>query len=483
MAEIKNPCALIVDDEEDICELIRISFESINVDCVLAYSVSDAIIALGKSQFDLCITDLKLPDDSGFLLIDYIQKNFPDIPVAMMTAHGNVESAVEALKRGAFDFISKPFDLMSLRNLALGAIKISKESSNPNTNNKDMLGNSTTMEEVRKLISKFARSQAPVFINGESGTGKELAARAIHKSSARSEGLFVAVNCGAIPEHLMESEFFGHKKGSFTGADKDKTGLFKAAENGTLFLDEVADLPQSMQVKLLRAIQERAIRPVGASEEQNINVRIVSATHKNLEAMVEKGEFRQDLFYRLNVISLKLPPLRERLSDLSQLCVYILTKINKANNSNIKITASAIEALKKYQFPGNVRELENILERAVVLCEEDNIKPDDLNLPQIGTDLTANISNNESKSSFMTELESLDLEESVSITLSNSQMDKWEFVLPNNIDDLELFLAEVERKVLIRTLTESSQNKTQAAEKLNISFRMMRYKLKKLGID
>src|SRR5699024_4757318 len=317
--------ALIIDDEVDICELIEMSFMSINIDCVKAYSVNDAIVALQKQDFDVCFTDLKLPDGNGFEIIEYIQERKPNLPVAMMTAHGNVESAIEALKMGAFDFISKPFELEHLRRLALSAVQtktvLSEQEATQKTitkkpNKYGMYGTSQAMDEVRRIISRLARSQAPVYINGESGTGKELAARAIHGESGRSDGPFIAVNCGAIPEQLVESEFFGHKKGSFTGADRDKKGLFEAANNGTIFLDEVADLPLPMQVKLLRAIQDPAVRPVGGSEEITINARIISASHKNLEHLVLEQEFRQVLFYRLNVITLNLPPLRERLEDL-----------------------------------------------------------------------------------------------------------------------------------------------------------------------
>ncbi len=473
--------ALIVDDEEDICELIALSFSSIGISCCEAYSVSDAMVALKREHFDVCITDLRLPDGDGLHLISYIQMHYPDLPVAMMTAHGNVESAVEALKRGAFDFVSKPFDLDTLRNMALSAIKTSREPQS-SAQSKQMLGDSPAMQTVRSLIAKFARSQAPVLINGESGTGKELAARAIHASSPRAEGAFIAVNCGAIPEHLVESEFFGHKKGSFTGADKDKPGLFQAAQGGTLFLDEVADLPHAMQVKLLRAIQERSVRPVGATEEMQIDVRFISATHRNLQAMVVDNTFRQDLYYRLNVIALQLPALRERLEDLPALCVHILARINKTNGANVRITPEAIMVLKTYQFPGNVRELENLLERACALCNDDKIRAEDLNLGSFCHSM---------------DIVPSQLTQAVPVVHQQAEPDQSFKESPHHValvtpviatnmietNNLEQYLEDIERVVIHTALQATKNNKTQAAERLGISFRQLRYRLKKLGMD
>ncbi len=487
MSALKKPLALIVDDEEDICELIVLSFETIDVDCVTAHSVSDAIVALQQHPIDICITDLRLPGEDGFVLLQYMQQHYPHVPVAMITAHGNVESAVEALKLGAFDFISKPFDLNVLRNVTLKAIEASRETQSAQPH--DMLGNSRPMQMVRQLISKFARSQAPVFINGESGTGKELAARAIHNHSPRATGAFIAINCGAIPEHLLESEFFGYKKGSFTGADRDKIGLFQAAENGTLFLDEVADLPHAMQVKILRAIQERAIRAVGAMEEVAVNVRIISATHKDLEKMVAEGLFRQDLYYRLNVISLPLPPLRERLEDLPQLCVHILNKINKVNGLQVRISPEAILALKHYQFPGNVRELENILERAVALCDNNMIQPSDFNFTSQETNaMLLNDLPQDSLSTTPLEIQTqLDQIPAIkpSVIANTDQLQQYidQIPLPDDIPDIERFLEGIEKRILQATLEKTHNNKTQAAEKLGISFRTIRYKLKKLEME
>lgn len=479
--------ALIIDDEVDICELIEMSFMSINIDCVKAYSVNDAIVALQKQDFDVCFTDLKLPDGNGFEIIEYIQERKPNLPVAMMTAHGNVESAIEALKMGAFDFISKPFELEHLRRLALSAVQtktvLSEQEATQKTitkkpNKYGMYGESQAMDEVRRIISRLARSQAPVYINGESGTGKELAARAIHGESGRSDGPFIAVNCGAIPEQLVESEFFGHKKGSFTGADRDKKGLFEAANNGTIFLDEVADLPLPMQVKLLRAIQERAVRPVGGTEEITINARIISASHKNLEHLVLEQEFRQDLFYRLNVITLNLPPLRERLEDLPILCHHLLERINEANGSETVITRDAIDALSHYNFPGNVRELENILERASALCLDQTITPEDLGLEH-GL-LQKQVINRDVARIDATLQEGDTKQETIAEYYEPDEND--EIIVPKEVTDIDDYLARVENKIISQAL-ENNRNKTEAAKSLGISFRQFRYRLKKHNIE
>lgn len=478
--------ALIIDDEENICELISMSFLSINIDCVEAYSVSEAIVALQDESFDLCITDLKLPDGDGFDILRYIQENLPTLPVAMMTAHGNVESAIEALKLGAFDFISKPFELDALRKLALNAIETKKIPQEESVHG--LFGDSKAMVSLRHQIRKISRSQAPIYIMGESGTGKEVVARAIHAESARFEGPFIAVNCGALPEHLVESELFGHKKGSFTGADKDKKGLFQAAEGGTLLLDEVADLPLAMQVKLLRAIQERAIRPIGEMKEIPTNVRILSASHKDLAYLVAAQEFRQDLFYRLNVISIQVPPLRDRIGDIPMLTNVILQRLNDENARSISITKSAIQCLETYRFPGNVRELENILERASALCDHDEITADDLLLVGNHTIIQESfVPKNEiivdelTMSEENTIVSKPILNESHHISTSDD-MDINDPEIPQVIDDIEGYLEAVERKILRRALVENS-SKTEAAKQLGISFRTFRYRLKKLNIE
>ncbi|MBS1225181.1 MAG: putative two-component response regulator, partial [Proteobacteria bacterium] len=374
--------ALIVDDEADIRELIEMTLLPMGVTCLPAETLSEARVLLKRQTFNLCITDLRLPDGSGLDLVAHIQKQHPNLPVAVITAHGNMEIAVEALKLGAFDFVSKPFELSVLRDMVATALRLSRGNDDSSANRPTLLGQSATMAEVRALIAKLARSQAPILISGESGTGKELAARLIHLSGPRADQPFVPVNCGAIPEHLMESEFFGYKKGSFTGATQDKGGLFQAARGGTLFLDEVADLPMPMQVKLLRAIQERAVRPVGAQAEVPIDVRVLSASHKELTALVQSGAFRQDLFYRLNVIEMRMPSLREHPEDIPELAEAILERLSRQSGlPRARLAPSALMALRTYAFPGNIRELENILERAFTLCEEGIIQGADLLLP------------------------------------------------------------------------------------------------------
>ena len=377
---MSTPLALIIDDEPDIRELLEITLKRMNVHSRCAVDLNEARALLGSERFDLCLTDIKLPDGNGIEFVSYIQQHYPRIPVAVITAHGNMESAIQALKSGAFDFITKPVDLTVLRALVNSALRLSDPEAEPAS---DLIGDSEAMRRTRATVAKLARSQAPIYVSGESGTGKELVARMIHKQGPRAGKPFAPVNCGAIPPDLMESEFFGHKKGSFTGAVSDKDGLFQAAQGGTLFLDEVGELPLHMQVKLLRAIQEKSIRPVGAQKELPVDVRILSATHKDLATLVAKGEFRQDLFYRINVIELHVPPLRERPEDIPLLVDYILTKLaNEASVNLPRLAPEALQALAAYRFPGNVRELENILERAMTLCESRLIKQSDLQLPQ-----------------------------------------------------------------------------------------------------
>ncbi|MFV2033196.1 MAG: sigma-54-dependent transcriptional regulator, partial [Gammaproteobacteria bacterium] len=358
---------LVVDDEPDIRELLEITLLRMGLDTRCAEDFSSATRYLQDETFDLCLTDMKLPDGDGIALVEYIQQHCPNTPSAVITAHGSIDLAIRAMKSGAFDFVSKPISLDTLRNLVEKALTLptsTQQIDSYSGSKYQIIGDSEPVNEMRRSITKFARSQAPVFIQGQSGTGKELVARQVHLQGARGDSPFVAVNCGAIPSELMESEFFGHLKGSFTGATSDSEGLFKAAHGGTLFLDEIGDLPLPMQVKLLRVIQEKTIRPVGAQVEEDIDVRIISASHKDLDAMVKQGEFRQDLYYRINVIGVTVPPLSERSEDIVQLTQHIIGKLNRENKSKNRLSKAALQTLMKYTFPGNVRELENILERA-----------------------------------------------------------------------------------------------------------------------
>ena len=444
-----KPLTLIVDDEPDICELLELTLGRMNIDTRSAKNLAEARALLDKHKFDLCLTDMRLPDGNGISLVEYIQKHSPDTPTAVITAHGSMESAIQALKAGAFDFVSKPVDLQVLRNLINSSLKLSDHFSSRDRRSRDvLLGDSPAMRVLRGTIAKVSRSQAPVYISGESGTGKELVARMVHEKGPRGEKLFVPVNCGAIPTELMESEFFGHKKGSFTGATADKKGLFQAADGGTLFLDEVADLPLHMQVKLLRAIQEKAIRPIGDAKEISVDVRIVSATHKDLASLVAQGKFRQDLFYRINVIELAVPPLRARRQDIPVLTEHILTRlVQETDSPKPTLDPGAFEALNNYAFPGNVRELENILERAMTLCESDAIRASNLQLSK-----------------------PVGLESTIINQTDESQ-------------PLEDFLGNIEKEQILKALEQTNHNKTAAAKLLGITFRAFRYRLKKLGLD
>ncbi|NLG60538.1 MAG: sigma-54-dependent Fis family transcriptional regulator [Gammaproteobacteria bacterium] len=457
----EHSSVLIVDDEHDIRELLVLTLGRMGLRTDTAPNLSAARQMLATVSYDLCLTDMRLPDGSGLELVAEIATRFPQTPVAVITAYGNVEAAVEALKAGAFDFVSKPVDVHMLRGLVRQALELGQREQQPEESSR-LFGESEAMIALRRTIAKVARSQAPVHISGESGTGKELVARTIHAQGSRAAGPFVPVNCGAIPNELMESEFFGHKKGSFTGAHADKPGLFQSADGGTLFLDEVAELPLSMQVKLLRAIQEKKVRPVGAQNEVDVDVRILSATHKDLGALVEQGSFRHDLYYRINVIGLHVPPLRERSGDLPLLSTAILQRLAQAMHRDVPVLSDeALAALEAYAFPGNVRELENVLERALALADGDVIKAEDLQLPkhearphppaaaagQPGAD-PARISPYDTASS----------------------------ALPSYIE-------EIERAAIQQALQENRYNKTRTAAALGITFRALRYKLKKLGID
>ncbi|MDG4551471.1 MAG: sigma-54 dependent transcriptional regulator [Candidatus Contendobacter sp.] len=465
--------ALIVDDEADIRELIAMTLLPLGVTCLPAETLNEARALLKRQSFGLCITDLRLPDGNGLELVAHLQKHHPNLPVAVITAHGNMEIAVEALKLGAFDFVSKPFELAALREMVATALRLNRSGDGSGANRPVLLGQSPAMAEVRALIAKLARSQAPILISGESGTGKELAARLIHLSGPRADQPFVPVNCGAIPEHLMESEFFGYKKGSFTGATQDKGGLFQAARGGTLFLDEVADLPMPMQVKLLRAIQERAVRPVGAPTEIPIDVRILSASHKDLTLLVQDGGFRQDLFYRLNVIQLRLPSLREHSEDIPELANAILERLGRQSGlPRATLAPSALTTLRAYAFPGNIRELENILERAFTLCEDGIIQGADLSLPSAGEPPPPPPTMSTIK------------EEIASAVADHRFEPKTLPILQSaSVRNLEDYLEQIERAAILRALEETRYNKTAAAEKLGITFRALRYRLKKLGLD
>ncbi len=437
---MSKPLALVIDDEPDICELLSLTLNRMDIETCVGGDIKSAKSSLRERDFDLCLTDMRLPDGDGLDLVDWMQTHAPTVPVAVITAHGNIETAVQALKLGAFDFISKPLDLKNLRNIVANAVKLGEK---PGARDSRLLGDSPAMNDLRELIDKVARSQAPVHIAGESGTGKELVARTIHERGPRKDGPFVPINCGAIPAELMESEFFGHRKGSFTGATADKAGLVQSASGGTLFLDEIADLPLSMQVKLLRVIQEQTVRPVGAEREVSVDVRVLSATHRKLSDLVSSGDFREDLYYRINVIEIGVPALRDREQDVLQLARFILAKHGRDADA---LSDDAAEALLAYPFPGNVRELENLLERAVTLCPTGSIGADDLNLiPQSGGQSTV--------------------------------------ARGGVTGDLGGQIEDVERQAIVDALEQTRYNKTAAAKLLGLTFRQLRYRIKKLGIE
>ena len=480
--------ALIIDDEPDIRELLEITLGRMSINTKSAENVKSAKEFLGRHEFDFCLTDMKLPDGSGIELVQHIQSNYPHIPVAMITAHGNMEFAVEALKAGAFDFVSKPVNLELLRKLVDTALNLEPLSAEkPEIADSALLGTSAVMDQLRKQIAKLARSQAPIYISGESGSGKELVARLIHEQGPHADAPFIPVNCGAIPSELMESEFFGHTKGSFTGAVNDKEGLFQAANGGTLFLDEVADLPLAMQVKLLRGIQEKAVRPVGSQQEMPVDVRILSATHKELAKEVERNTFRQDLYYRINVIELEVPNLRDRREDIPELAQYLLTKIgNEYQMKPPGLSMEALDTLQRYHFPGNVRELENTLERAFTLCEKDIIEPKDLGLNHNARNIAAP---SLAKSDVIkaAQASSTAFEEKAAHDNEAQATESAPAIpgsaLPEDEDSLESYLESIEKNVIVDALETTRWNKTAAAKKLGITFRALRYRLKKLGLE
>jgi two-component system, NtrC family, response regulator PilR len=453
--EPAKPAVLIVDDEPDLLELVSLTLSRMNLRTRTAGDVTTARKLLKSEAFDLCLTDMRLPDGDGLDLVAWIQENRSTVPVAVITAHGNVESAVRALKLGAFDFVSKPLDLGVLRKLVGSAIRLGaggSPDSSADPSSARLIGHSHVMEQLREMISRVSRSQAPVHIFGESGTGKELVARMIHESGARREGPFVAVNCGAIPTELMESEFFGHKRGSFTGAVADKKGLVQTAEGGTLFLDEVADLPLHMQVKLLRVVQEKTVRPVGESREETVDVRILSATHKNLAELVAQGLFREDLFYRINVIELRVPGLRERPEDIPDIAQAILERLGRRTGLQPPTLGSdALELLQSYPFPGNVRELENVLERAITLCVTGVITAEHIKLRTT-------------------------TRPAAPAALPTSPAAAGGAALGEHLEGIE-------RDAIVKALEKTRYNKTAAAKLLGMSFRALRYRIKKLGIE
>jgi two-component system response regulator PilR (NtrC family) len=445
-------CVLVVDDEVDILELIELTLLRMGLDVERAMNVREATVKLGQRHFDLCLTDMRLPDGTGIEIVDHITRTSMDLPVAVITAHGNTENAVAALKAGAFDYLAKPVGLDQLRTLVKSALSLPKANDakvvEQASGEKGLLGESIAIQQVRALIDKLARSEAPVHITGESGSGKELAARLIHSKSARRDRPFMPVNCGAIPENLMESEFFGYKKGAFTGADADRDGFFQAANGGTLFLDEVADLPLAMQVKLLRSIQEKKARKVGSTQEDAVDVRIISATHQNLGDCVESGKFRHDLYYRLNVIELRMPALRDMREDIPAIASAILDKMAaQARVARPALEEDAMHALRQYDFPGNVRELENILERAMALCDGQRITMFDLQLTPP------------------------EAEEVAAPTEGGNG--KW---------PLQEYLDRVEKEAILEALEKTRYNRTAAAKLLGITFRAMRYRMERLGI-
>ncbi|MEQ1594887.1 MAG: sigma-54 dependent transcriptional regulator [Casimicrobium sp.] len=460
------PRVLVVDDEPDLLILMQLTLTKLGLEVVTADSLESARQALNSQRFALCLTDMQLGDGSGLEVLADIAERGLDLPCAVVTAFGNADNAVAALKAGAFDYLAKPVSLDQLRSLVKTAIRVPEKSPTSKTtvnavgsdskasSAAALIGDSPTMEALRELLAKFARTLSPVHIHGESGTGKELAARILHTSGPRASGPFIAVNCGAIPENLMESEFFGYRKGAFTGAESDRDGFFQAASGGTLFLDEVADLPLSLQVKLLRAIQERKVRKVGNTAEDAIDLRIVSATHKNLDALVQSGAFRQDLFYRLNVLQVTMPPLREIAGDIPVIAARTLSRISAGAPTGL--TAGAVDALTRYSFPGNVRELENVLERALALADD----PQRID----ASDLRLTVADNA-----VTQAAAANVPAGVGSLAGRTP--------------LQDYLDRSERETLDLALSQTRGNRTQAAKLLGITFRSMRYRLERLGME
>ncbi len=464
----QQPLVLFVDDEEDLCTLMQMMLSRMGIETHVAYRLSQARKMLSEHQYDVCFTDLNLPDGNGLELVEEISQQYPQLPVAVLTAYGNMDIAIAALKAGAFDFVSKPIKQTHLEQLLQKALNkpISQQALNEDALEQRMLiGQSLPIQQLRVTLKKIARSQAPVFITGESGTGKEVVANLVHRLSNRNEGPFIAINCGAIPADLLESELFGHKKGSFTGATQDKQGLIQSAHGGSLFLDEIAELPLNMQVKLLRAVQEKAIRPIGSETEIDVDFRVISASHQDLESLVQQGKFRQDLFFRIHVMDLVLPPLRERGQDILILAQHFIQKVSREWEIPAKaLTPRAKEFLLAQYYPGNVRELRNIIERAITLSDEDYIDVQHLQSAPLR------------RSVQMQSPSSVDqlLTTSSELTLSSKK-------LPD--EGLELYLENIEKEILLNALNITHCNRTLAAKKLGMSFRSLRYRLKKFGLD
>lgn len=464
----QQPLVLFVDDEEDLCTLMQMMLSRMGIETHVAYRLSQARKMLSEHQYDVCFTDLNLPDGNGLELVEEISQQYPQLPVAVLTAYGNMDIAIAALKAGAFDFVSKPIKQTHLEQLLQKALNkpISQQTLNEDALEQRMLiGQSLPIQQLRVTLKKIARSQAPVFITGESGTGKEVVANLVHRLSNRNEGPFIAINCGAIPADLLESELFGHKKGSFTGATQDKQGLIQSAHGGSLFLDEIAELPLNMQVKLLRAVQEKAIRPIGSETEIDVDFRVISASHQDLESLVQQGKFRQDLFFRIHVMDLVLPPLRERGQDILILAQHFIQKVSREWEIPAKaLTPRAKEFLLTQYYPGNVRELRNIIERAITLSDEDYIDVQHLQSAPLR------------RSVQMQPPSSVDqlLTTSSELTLSSKK-------LPD--EGLELYLENIEKEILLNALNITHWNRTLAAKKLGMSFRSLRYRLKKFGLD
>ncbi len=506
-----SPRVLVVDDEADLRELLEITLVRMGLDVDSADCLKAARQHLANNEYALVLTDMRLPDGLGIELVSEVSSKCKNTPIAVVTAYGSAENAVVALKAGAFDYVTKPVALDQLRLLVQSALRLnvppSANKEEPSDAKSRLIGQSRVMQELRAQIARLARSMAPISITGESGSGKELAAREIHAQSARVGKPFIAVNCGAIPETLMEAEFFGYRKGAFTGASDERDGFFQAANGGTLMLDEVADLPLPMQVKLLRAIQERRVRKIGATAEEPVDVRIISATHQNLAEWVEKGKFRQDLFYRLNVIELSLPPLRDRLDDLAVLTSSILHKLGTNHGIHASLGAAAMEALRGYNFPGNVRELENILERALAFANDGVIEVADLALrgaksfPDSGGRRASDHQHLASEQKISAEpvtiapsspAETAPATSAIAPALAQSTSAASQSSQPSGVfysstcelpKNLPEFLDSIERDIIQRALEKTHNNRTNAAELLGISFRQLRYQIQRLNIS